>query len=289
MDSERNLPIAVIGDTQNTSPIEKALLFREQNDREREQLLRHLLRSEFEVLVHLGDMVVRGSSARAWKEFDRLFAPVRARGVSFLPLMGNHEYWGNKRRTSAFLAERFPEAGGQRWRACVHGNVGLILLDSNISHYARSAWANQINWFESTIQDMEQSAAIAAILVFAHHPPFTNSAVIRDASFVQTGFLPAFFASRKTVAFISGHVHGYERFVSRDKTFIVSGGGGGPRLRLHQGRKARHEDQFQGPALRPFHYLLIHPATGRLRIESLGLEKGEREIRVLDEVDLRYR
>jgi hypothetical protein len=48
------LPIAVIGDTQRTSWIETVLMFREENDRERELLLHHLFRAPFDLLVHLG-------------------------------------------------------------------------------------------------------------------------------------------------------------------------------------------------------------------------------------------
>ncbi|MGH7495245.1 MAG: metallophosphoesterase family protein [bacterium] len=288
MNSQINLPIAIIGDTQRTSRLERSLLLREQNDAERERLLRSLFDTELGLLVHLGDMVVNGSSLQAWQEFDRLFAPIFANGIPIVPLLGNHEYWGNRRRMLSHLAARFPGLEDTLWSARLHAGVGLIMIDSNISAFSRADWTKQINWFENTLRNMDEDPSVRAIVVFSHHPPFTNSATIKDAPFFQESFLPAFFSSPKTAAFISGHVHGYERFESNDKTFVVSGGGGGPRLRLHRGRKARHKDQFQGVGPRPFNYMLIYPEDDQLQIEVMGLDKGDLQIHTIDKLTLRY-
>ncbi|MEK7728981.1 MAG: metallophosphoesterase family protein, partial [candidate division KSB1 bacterium] len=93
MPIESNHTLAVIGDTQRTLWLERMLLRREVNDRERELLLHDLRAQHFDVLIHLGDMVEHGASARAWQEFDRTFAPLFARGVRFIPMLGNHDYW----------------------------------------------------------------------------------------------------------------------------------------------------------------------------------------------------
>jgi 3',5'-cyclic AMP phosphodiesterase CpdA len=290
---EPQLPIAVIGDTQRTSWIETIFMLREENDRERELLLDHLFRAKFDLLVHLGDMVFDGASASEWKEFDRLFAPVLAKGIPVVPAVGNHEYWGNNQQASANLTSRFPWLASRRWHTRLHDSLGLILIDSNISEYAEADWTRQVAWFDSTLREMDANPKVRAVLVFSHHPPFTNSTIIDDAPHLIRNFLPVFFAFRKTLAFISGHVHGYERFAANGRTFIVSGGGGGPRLRVHEGSKARHQDQFIGPAIRPFNYLLLYPEAGQLRIEVMGLEKaapagGQPQIRLIDEMTLLY-
>jgi hypothetical protein len=287
------LPIAVIGDTQRTSWMESILMFREENDRERELLLAHLFRTKFSLLVHLGDMVFDGASASEWKEFDRLFAPVLAKGTAVIPAVGNHEYWGNNQQALANLTARFPRLAKSRWHARLHDSLGLILIDSNISEYAEADWTRQIAWFDSTLREMDTNPHVRAVLVFSHHPPFTNSTMIDEASHLAKGFLPVFFAARKTIAFISGHVHGYERFAANGRTFIVSGGGGGPRWRVHEGSKARHQDMFTGPAIRPFNYLLLYPEPVGLRIEVMGLEKatpagGQPQIRMIDAMTMLY-
>lgn len=290
---EPQLPMAVIGDTQRTSWMETIFMFREENDRERELLLNHLFRTKFSLLVHLGDMVFDGASASEWKEFDRLFAPVFAKGIPVIPAVGNHEYWGHNQQALANFTARFPWLANRRWYARLHDSLGLIVIDSNISEYGETDWAKQTAWFDSTLREMDTNPNVRAVLVFSHHPPFTNSTMIDDASYLSKSFLPAFFAARKTVAFISGHVHGYERFAVKGRTFIVSGGGGGPRWRLLERSKARHQDQFTGPAIRPFNYLLLYPEPGQLRIEVMGLEKaapieGQSQIRLIDEMTMLY-
>lgn len=289
----RQLPIAVIGDTQRTSRLETVFMLREQNDRERELLLHHLFRADFDLLVHLGDMVFDGSSASEWQEFDRLFAPVLAKGIPVIPAVGNHEYWGNNQQARAHLVARFPELANSRWQARLHGGLGLVVIDSNISEYDETGWNRQVAWFSRTLQEMEENPQVRAVIVFSHHPPFTNSTVIDDAPYLAKSFFPAFFSSPKTIAFISGHVHGYERFAANGRTFIVSGGGGGPRLRLLTGERARHRDLFNGPALRPFNYLLLYPEASGLRIDVLGLDKAAPgveppAIRLIDSVTLPY-
>jgi hypothetical protein len=283
-------PIAVIGDTQRTSWMESIFMWREKNERERELLLQHLFRTKFSLLVHLGDMVFDGASASEWQEFDHLFAPVLAKGIPVIPAVGNHEYWGNNKRALANLTARFPRLANRRWQACLHDRLGLIVIDSNISEYSEADWKRQVVWFDSTLR---ADPNVRAILAFSHHPPFTNSTMIDEASHLAKSFLPAFFACSKTIAFISGHVHGYERFVIQERTFIVSGGGGGPRWRVREGEKARHQDMFTGAAIRPFNYLLLFPEPGRLRLEVMGLEKaapaeGQTQIRLIDGISIFY-
>ncbi len=294
--SDSSRSIAIIGDTQNTLWAERVFLRREDNARDREMLLQNLRLENFEVLIHLGDMVENGASARAWQEFDRSFAPIFAKGAAFIPMMGNHDYWGKAQRRHTNIAARFPQLAQRAWRAEIFHNLGLVCIDSNKSEYSRGAWAEQERWFAQTLADFAQSPQVHAILVFSHHPPFTNSAVMARAQFLEATFLPAFFSSSKTKAFISGHVHGYERFVMSDKSFIVSGGGGGPRLPLRKRERRRYVDQYERErhplqggkqlegATRPLHYLLITQEARQLRIAAWGLGHGETGGSLFDEI-----
>jgi hypothetical protein len=87
---------------------------------------------------------------------------------------------------------------------------------------------------------------------------------------------------------ISGHTHAYEHFVEDGKHFIVTGGGGGPRVSLHTGQDQRHRDLFVGPAPRPFHYLWMVPETWGVGVEVWGLKKGESQVRAIDRFDLKW-
>ncbi len=104
---------------------------------------------------------------------------------------------------------------------------------------------------------------------------------------VQRGFLPAIFESDKTLAFITGHVHTYERFIEQKKTFIVSGGGGGPRVKLKTGSDA-HNDYYNGPSPRPFNYLIINKLNGRIDITVRGVKKGNSYFFNLDQFTLPF-
>ena len=299
MHNHSSCTLAVIGDTQHTLWAERVFLRREDNARAREVLLQNFAEENFGVLVHLGDMTESGASQAAWREFDRNFAPIWAKGAAFIPMMGNHDYWGNARRRRAQIATRFPQLAQQAWRAEIFQNLGLICIDSNRGQYSRAAWAEQERWFEKTLAAFTQSQQIQAILVFSHHPPFTNSAVMARAKFLENFFVPAFFSSSKTKAFISGHVHGYERFMMQGRAFIVSGGGGGPRLPLRRMKRRKYVDVYEAgqhpPGLqgrnlngeavpRPLHYLLITPETLQLRLAAWGLCNGAARVSVFDEI-----
>jgi len=110
------------------------------------------------------------------------------------------------------------------------------------------------------------------VVVCDHEPPFTNSRVVGPNKKVQALFADPFLRFRKTCMFLSGHSHAYERFQAGTKFFIVSGGGGGPRYRVHvdlEGR--RFKDLFPGPELRFFHFCEIELSTTGLIFQAMRL------------------
>ncbi len=280
-------PIAIVGDTQRTMWIER-LQLREQNDPERRKIVEDIARQRPGLVTVIGDLVAFGSLRSQWDSFDDLMAPIRERGIPLLPALGNHDYWGSGGRALEHLRARFPQLRESRWYARRHGVLGLVWLDSNHRQLGRDDWERQCLWLGETLQAMDGDAAIAAVLVFAHHPPFTNSALTGDEEHVQESFLPAFFRSRKALAFVSGHVHAYERFLREGRTFLVVGGGGGPRVKLVAGDQRRHDDLFAGPSPRPFHYLLVEPGDGALAVSALGLGKAEATVRAIDQFSLPF-
>ena len=131
--------------------------------------------------------------------------------------------------------------------------------------------------------------------VLAHHPPFTNSPIVRGEESVRETFLPSFLGSSKTVAFVSGHAHGLEHFRRDGKEFLVSGGGGGPRptVSSEQGccfgrcnrRAPEGNDLFVGSWPRPFHFIKIEFGTSMdyINFSCVGLDASEGAVRTLDE------
>lgn len=246
-------PIIVLGDTQRTSWPEEVLCGREQNEQPRLDLIAAIAAHERPAfVVHLGDMVVVGSSPAEWRYFDHLLSPLRARGIPIRPLLGNHDYWGNDRRALAAATQRFPELA-TRFYSDRYRGLGLIWLDSNLR--GRRA-RGQERWLADTLAAFDRDVCIRGVLVFTHHPPFTEGVGHEPDSYVVERVLPEFRGSAKTLALLSGHVHGYERFAEGDKAFVVTGGGGGPRVEYERGAREP----------RAFNYVALHIAGDRLEL-----------------------
>jgi hypothetical protein len=183
---------------------------------------------------------------------------------------------------------RFPSLRQSHWQVLVFRGLALVLLDSNRDSVEQELWEAQLAWFRRTLQDLDADDDVRGVLVLLHHPPFSNSTVTGDTPFVQSDLVPDFLAADKTLAMISGHTHAYEHFVSRGRHYIVSGGGGGPRVTLLDGRSARHRDLFHGPSPRPFHYLVVEPGRTGVRVSVRGFDKGQNELRTLETFELAY-
>jgi 3',5'-cyclic AMP phosphodiesterase CpdA len=263
---------AVVGDLQRTSHAE---FWKESNPEERHRLVAEIAARGPDFVVGLGDLVFHGSSRRDWKGFDALTAPLRAAAVPILPVLGNHEYWARRGPALRNAFARFPRLAASRWYAETYGSLRLLFLDSNESAVGAAAWRLEAGWLDAELARADAEEAVKGVVVFAHHPPYTNSTVTGDELHVRRAFVPPFAAAKKTIAMVCGHVHSYEHFVRGGKTFLVAGGGGGPRVRLARGSARRHaDDVFDGPEVRHFHFLLCTPGASSLGVEVVGLEKG---------------
>lgn len=266
---------SVIGDLQGTLLVERLFLGREDNQRERRQLLPEIARARPAFVVMLGDLVSWGASASDWNELDDQAAALRRMNVGVLAVPGNHDYYGGERLRRYFA--RLPHLHGRRWYERRYGALGMIFLDSNAGPLRRQDWLEQRRWYETTLSRLDADPSVLGVLVFLHHSPLTNSSVVDDDRDVLSTFVPAFRRATKTMAMLSGHAHGYERFEAWGKAFIVTGGGGGPRNPLLTGRERRHPDeQFAGPPLRDFNFLELTLVRSGLHTEVVGLPKGSR-------------
>ncbi len=263
---------AVVGDLQRTARVE---FWKESNPEESRRLAAEIAVRGPDFVVGLGDLVFQGSSRRDWERFDALTAPLRAAGVPILPVLGNHEYWARRGPALRNAFARFPRLAVSRWYAETYGPLRLVFLDSNEGALGAAAWREERGWLDGELARADAEEAVKGVVVFVHHPPYTNSTVTGDELHVRRAFVPPFAAATKTIAMVCGHVHSYEHFIRGNKTFLVAGGGGGPRARLARGAARRHaDDVFEGPEVRHFHFLLCTPGASGLDVEVVGLEKG---------------
>lgn len=271
---------AAVGDLQRTSFAE---VWRESNDLERQRVVGSVAGDAPDFVALLGDLVFRGSSAAEWSRFDALAAPLREARIPVVPILGNHEYWTARRPAMAHFFARFPGLAGRHWHAARYGPLAILALDSNIRFLPPAAWEEQRAWLAAELARADEDPEIRGVIALVHHPPYTNSTVTKDEVHVQRDFVPPFEKSRKTIAMLSGHVHSYERFSRGGKTYVVAGGGGGPRVRLAAGARRRHaDDLFEGPAVRHFHYLVGTVGVEGIGFEMKGIPKGGSEFEALD-------
>ena len=267
-------PIIVLGDTQRTSWAEE-LGGREQNEQPRRQLMAAIVAQERPAfVVHLGDMVLSGASAFEWRYFDHLVSPLTARGFRIRPVLGNHDYWGNDAVAleRATTRERFPELA-TRFYSSKHRGLGLIWLDSNLRGRLGRA---QARWYRDTLAAFECSPSTRAVLVFTHHPPFTNGKGKHPDDYVREQILQPFLASPKARVMLSGHVHGYERFERAGKAFVVTGGAGGGRVEYETPGPVGEQPAYRHPngGRRPFNYVRIALEPDSLELEAKCLGAG---------------
>ena len=265
-------PIVVLGDTQRTSWPER-LVGREQNELARRELIQKLADEERPAfVVHLGDMVEAGTEGN-WEYFDHLVSPLTARQIPIFPVLGNHDYGGDPEKALQLARQHFPQLGPTGWYARRHRGLGLVWLDSNATGAAAH---DQAVWFSQMLVAFEHDEATRAVIVFTHHPPYTNGKHRCGDDYVREQLLPTFQRASKAVALMSGHVHGYERFQVNDKTFVVTGGGGGPRVSYHLARKDEPPPAYVTADGRPraFNYVVMYRLEERLEfaVKCLALD-----------------
>jgi Icc-related predicted phosphoesterase len=257
-------PLIVLGDTQLVSCPEH-LLLREDNSEEQQELLRQIASDAERIhpafVVHLGDSVAVGDSAKQWAYYRALVSPLTSRGLVVRAVMGNHDYWGDEEVALRLAAEAHSDLSQETYYADVHRGLGLIWLDTAGGD---ELWSQQLTWIEQLMNDFQQNPSIRGVVVFGHHPPFTTARYRRGSEDVRT------LASRlerypKFVAMFSGHVHGYERFERGGRHYVISGGAGGPRVSYRGRGSANRANEVSFRLNRrvgarhrlPFNYLIL--------------------------------
>jgi len=259
----------IVGDTQRTSSWE---LWREKNDAQRKLIAAEIAKREPAFVIHLGDLTARGSSTKHWEEFNALHEAARQKRIPYFPVLGNHDLYGDDVKALRHYFDRFPHLREKRWYSLQWKKIGFILLDSNFSSLTKGQAASQEKWYIGELERFEKDPDVEHVVVCCHQPPFTNSRVIRPDGNVKTSFADRFVLFRKTRFFFSGHCHSYERFQVGGKSFVVSGGGGGPRHRLYAPGKRPYPDLFPGPELRFFHFIEMESSETGLTLRVVRLE-----------------
>lgn len=274
--------VVLYGDSRGKLPLE---FWRESTGLVPELLVGQAVAEKPTLVIHAGDLVETASPA-SWTAFDAEVAPLRASGIPFFPIAGNHEFFGeaSPRFALSRYHARFPALEGRRWYDLQVGPLLFVMVDSNLPELTGLEIATQDAWYLERLDRAESDPSVRWMAVVAHHPPMTNAVMHKPDAFVQSHFAAPSLKRPKVEMFVAGHVHAYERFLVEGRQFVVSGGGGSPRVNLL--RAHRWPEAFHGGSERPFHYLRFDVRPDHCNVESVMLDRDTGVWAVGDAFDL---
>lgn len=279
--------IAFISDTQAPIWLEKLRLKSDDNENATGAIFSAISKENgVKALFHLGDITPMGSLEHNWNEMNVYFRKMKHADIPVYPAMGNHEYMLLPGRGRSLFFRYFPYLNSS-WYVRTIGRTAVIILNSNFSHLDDHEISSQQKWLNETIKRLDSDTAIDAVIMAAHHSPYTNSTIVSPSEDVQKHFVPAYLKSRKARLFISGHAHAFEHFSMHGKDFLVIGGGGGLLQPLRMGSKRRYNDLSPVKTeRRMFHYIICEQRQGRLHIRVKMINPGYKSFNTVYEFSI---
>lgn len=229
-------------------------------------------------LIHTGDFVERGESARQWQTFFDIEAPLLTTRCVY-SAVGNHEltdgsgieyarFFGP---TDLAVDQRRPEAfnGTFRW-----GTARFILLNGFVSFKPSGT---ERAWLDKVLTESDAEPGVRWRIVVVHHGPWSSGPHGGNARLHDAG-VPALLKQHHVDLVLSGHDHLYERgFGEPGLAYVVSGGGGAPPYRVKstipESRKVESVRHFVEVAVTPKSLSLVATRGDGTTIERCGLEK----------------
>jgi len=228
-----------------------------------------------------GDLVLNGSNAADWAEWDR---ETRAwSGTQVFPILGNNDVRTDENAALGNFFKRFPQLQNSRYYAAQYGNVRVLAVDSDMMVGDHSP---EMEWLDSEFSNIP--SATDFVFVLLHHPSYTHSNdQTGHAARPQEHNLGAYLEAQQKkikarIVEVAGHVHNYERYEHGGVMFIVSGGAGAAPYPIE-----RQPDDFYKESGPTYHYCRFTSEKGKLHMEMVKLEmKGDKPSwRVADSFD----
>jgi UDP-2,3-diacylglucosamine pyrophosphatase LpxH len=259
-----------VSDTQQPLLVEKIIHKSNHNKNATANIFASILKDKPTSLYMLGDVVGLGYANKKWKKVDLFLDSCRKQGTGVCGVLGNHEVMGRKKKGEQNFQQRFP-MNVRTGYVSVTDSVAVVLLNSNFNTLSASDENKQQEWYKATLESLDQTDSIKAVIVCCHHAPYSNSKVVKCSNKVQEHFVPGYIASKKTQLFITGHAHAFEHFKIKGKDFLVIGGGGGLHQRLNNTAGSLPDLSVDYKPM--FHYLSVKRSADRLLITSHFLKK----------------
>ncbi len=190
-------------------------------------VVRAILATPSDFLVHTGDMVAVGDEEDDWKSFFDVENPLLRDRCVFASI-GNHELLGDKGVGAAAFLRYFAIStdsgkdspklyGSMRW-----GNTRFFLLN------AMDDWSGEARaWLKDELDRAASEAGLVHRFAVLHHGPHSSGPHGGNERLHKNGVLPILKEGKVDLIF-AGHDHAYERGTGDGLKYVVSGGAGAP-------------------------------------------------------------
>ena len=190
-------------------------------------VVRAILATPSDFLVHTGDMVAEGDDEDDWKSFFEIESTLLRDRCMFASI-GNHELAGEKGVGAAAFLRYFATSddggkdrpllyGSVRW-----GNTRFFLLN------AMDDWSGEEKaWLKEELDRAANEQGLAHRFAVLHHGPHSAGPHGGNSRLHNNGVMPILQAG-KVDLILAGHDHTYERGAGEGIKYVVSGGAGAP-------------------------------------------------------------
>ncbi|OHB74981.1 MAG: hypothetical protein A2Z34_09040, partial [Planctomycetes bacterium RBG_16_59_8] len=209
----------IVGDTQQMPPVEWVSAG---GEKERRLVRKKIEEIDPDSIIHAGDSVGEGFYKPYWKSFREKYGH-----LPIWPVIGNHDLHGSNKRALRFYFETYPKVDGKRWYSFRQAPILFLMSDSNFKQMSDVEIRQQHRWLDEALASADDDPDIRAVILVAHHPPFSSYDSGGNKTVQQRLWKPAT-TCRKLVAVLSGHHHAYQHILVGNRHAIVSGGGGAP-------------------------------------------------------------
>jgi hypothetical protein len=222
--------------------------------------------------IHLGDIQYYASVFDSWSAWFPAMQPLLAQGA-FMPSLGNHEYEIDF-EFQDYYERLFGGAGFDGPVEYYRFNSGGVWFFSLSTEEPLEAGSAQADWLETQLADAAAQPGFRFSVVY-FHKPFMTLAGYSQKTGAREHFRPLF-SQHGVKLVMNGHVHGYERFVDGDLSYVVSGGGGAALHDLEEKRDERPtEAGLRQAAAASYHATLIEVASDEIRGRAISNEGVE--------------
>lgn len=198
-----------------------------------------------DLFLHGGDIQYMTSLVDTWNGYFAYFGGVMGTMASHHAI-GNHEYEGFGEFESHFLrlfGGQGAEPPTNGYFAFTFGAARFVFLNSEEDFAVEGG--PQTGWLDAELATADADAAIKTVVMVFHRPTYTFGKSAPEVTKRQV-LHPRFLRSKVRLV-LTGHNHGYERFLVDGVHYVVDAGGGALLTDLNENLDAM-ELQFPGEA-----------------------------------------